>query len=296
MWMESYDCDLRRRFDIQDQIAGEIVSSLQLALTEGEQAQLWRRGTESGKAWEQFQRGHDFEGRYTREGHRRAILHYREALVIDPNYLSAMVSLAFCRLDEIRLGWTADPGDATSEAEQLCTKAMSFRPHPDVQALLAFLRFFQKRWDEAEAAMEIAVELGSHSPEIIGYQGALNDLMGDYAAAIRAYTRALSLSAHSPAWIASNLGLTYLAVGDNDEAERIFREVVQFHPNYVRAWIGLAVALVRQGKTSEAKHAAELVLSLDPHFTTQEWARSEPFREAHLLSRFVVDMRATGLP
>ncbi len=134
------------------------------------------------------------------------------------------------------------------------------------------------------------------SPEIIGYQGALSDLMGDYAGAIRAYTRALSLSAHSPAWIASNLGLSYLAVEDNDEAERIFREVVQYHPSYYRAWLGLAIALTRQGKSIEAKHAAESVLSIDPHFTAQEWARSQPFRDADLLARFVADMRATGLP
>jgi tetratricopeptide (TPR) repeat protein len=294
--MECYDCDLRDRFDIQDQIASEIVSSLQLALTEGEQAQLWRRGTESGKAWEEFQRGHDFERRYTREGHRQAIKHYRQALAIDPNYLSAVVSLAFCYLDEVRLGWVINSDKSVAEAEKLCDHAMAFPPHPDVQALLAFVRFFQNRWDEAAAAMDIAIELGTQSPETIGYQGALSDLMGDYSAAIRAYTRAMSLTTHSPAWIAANLGLSYLATGDNFEAEQIFREVIQHHPKYVRAWIGLAISLFREGKTGEATRAAEVILSLDPHFTTKDWALSRPFRHAPLLSRFIEDMQAVGLP
>lgn len=297
LWAERYECDLRRPFDIQDQIAREIVSALQLALTEGEQAQLWRRGTVSGEAWEQFQRGHDFERRYTRQDHRSAIEHYRKALNLDPNYLSAMVSFAFCRLDEIRLGWTSDRSGALGEAEELCHRAMNLKAqHPDVQALLAFIRYFQGRHDESTEAMDTAVRLASQSPEIIGYQGALHDLMGDYSGAIRAYTRAFSLSIHSPAWIASNLGLSYLALGEDDEAERIYREVVQQHPNYVRAWIGLAVALTRQGKSGEAAHAAESVLSLDPHFTAQEWAQSRPFNDQVLVDHFVKDLRATGLP
>jgi Flp pilus assembly protein TadD len=168
--------------------------------------------------------------------------------------------------------------------------------HADVQALLAFLKYFQNRFQEATEAMNRAVTLASHSPEIIAYQGALYDLLGDYRAAIRAYTRAFSLSIHSPAWIASNLGLSYLALNENDEAERIFREIVHNYPDYVRAWLGLAIALSRQGKSKEARPAAETVLALDPHFTAREWAQSRPFNDPILLQRFIADLRATGLP
>jgi tetratricopeptide (TPR) repeat protein len=297
MWGEKFECDLRRPFDIQEQIAREIVAALQLTLTEGEQAQLWRRGTQSGQAWENFQRGHDFERRYTRRGHQAAIEFYQKSLDIDPNYLSAMVSLAFCKLDEIRLGWTSDPSASIAEADRLCRQALDLQSrHADVQALLGFLRYFQGDSDSARAHIARAVELGSHSPEIIGYQGALYDLLGDYRAAIRAYARAISLSFHSPAWIASNLGLSYLALNENIEAERIYREITQHHPDYVRAWIGLAMALNRQGKSKEAQLAADTVLGLDPHFTVQEWAHSRPFNDPSLLDRFVTDLKATGLP
>lgn len=297
MWGERFECDLRRPFDVQEQIAREIVAALQLALTEGEQAQLWRRGTQSGQAWENFQRGHDFERRYTRRGHQTAIEFYRRSLEIDPSYLSAMVALAFCKLDEVRLGWTSEPSASIAEADQLCQEALNLQArHADVQALLAFLRYFQGHSDDAIKAMAIAVELGSHSPEIIGYQGALYDLSGDYRAAVRAYTRAISLSVHCPAWIAANLGLSYLALNENDEAEHIYREVIQHYPDYVRAWIGLSMALNRQGKSKEAHHAALSVLALDPHFTIEGWAQSRPFNDPVLLDHFVADLRATGLP
>ena len=113
--------------------------------------------------------------------------------------------------------------------------------------------------------------------------------------AIGAYTRALSLSAHSPAWIPSNLGLSLLALGNNEEAEHIYREVLEHHPKYVRAWIGLAVALNRQGKDGEARRAAERVLLLDPSFSAAEWVKSRPFNDDRLLDAFAADLHGVGL-
>jgi tetratricopeptide (TPR) repeat protein len=296
VWAERFECNLNDSFDIQDQISQEIVAALQLALTEGEQAPLWRRGTASGRAWELFQRGHDFERRYTREGHQKAKELYQQALRHDSNYLSAIVAFGFCHLDEVRLGWCFDEISSIREAETLCERAMGLvTDHPDVLALLAYVRFFQKREGEARGAMQRAVELSSQSPEIIGYQGALFDLMGNYAAAVRSYTRALTLCPHAAAWIPANLGLSNLALGQHQEAERLYREVLQHHPNYVRAWIGLTLSLVRQGRVGEAKLAAEYLLSLDPAFTAAEWAKSRPFNDEELLKSFVRDLCAAGL-
>jgi tetratricopeptide (TPR) repeat protein len=145
-------------------------------------------------------------------------------------------------------------------------------------------------------ALATSASMVYRGPEIIAYQGALFDLMGDYETATRTYTRALSLSPHSPAWIAANLGLSYLALGNNEEAERIYGEVIQHYSNYARAWIGLTVALVRQGKMKEAKHRADTLLSLDPHFTSAEWGRSRPFNDEQLLAAFIADLKSAGLP
>jgi adenylate cyclase len=297
IWTDRFDCDLNQSFDVQDQISQEIVSALQLHLTDGEHVQLWRRGTRSGKAWELFQRAHDIERKFTKQGHEKAKALYQDALGLDQNYLSASVALAFCHLDEVRLGWSRNVDASVAEADRLCILArQNTADHPDVFALQAFLNFFQNRWTQAAAEMQKAVELAPHSPEIKGYEGALNDLMGNYDRAILAYTHALSLSAHTPAWIPSNLGLSYLAVGNIEESERIYREVLNHHPNYVRAWIGLAVTLNRQGKSSEGQSAAKTVIALDPTFSSSEWAKSRPFQDDVLIQQFVSDLNAVGIP
>jgi adenylate cyclase len=297
IWSERFECDLNQSFDVQDQISQEIVSALQLHLTEGVQVKLWQRGTSSGKAWELFQRAHDIERNFTRQDHEKAKELYKDALGLDPSYLSASVALAFCHLDEVRLGWSRNSKKSIAEAEKICEMVkQEAADHPDVASLQAFLFYFQERWADATTEMQKAVSLAPHSPEMAGYQGALCDLMGQYELAIRSYTRALTLSAHTAAWIPSNLGLSCLAIGDVEEAERIYREVLTHHPNYLRAWIGLAVTLNRQGKSDEGKEAARTVLTLDAAFTADEWAKSRPFQDKQLLAQFVSDLRAVGIP
>ncbi len=292
VWAERFESDLTQSFNLQDRIASEIVSALQISLTEGEQAQLWKRGTSNGRAWESFQRGHDFERRYTRQSHARAKAYYEEALAQDAEYLSAIVAVGFCHLDEVRLGWSADEAASVNAAASIFERAKAISMnHPDVLALLAYINFFRGDHVEALETMTRAVALAPQSPEIVAYRGALLDLVGDFRGAVWSYTHALTLAPHSPAWMASNLGLSLLALGDSFEAERVYREVLDSHPDYVRACIGLTVSLVRQGRMRDAREMANRLMALDPAFTPEEWARSRPFPQRDLVESFVADLR-----
>jgi class 3 adenylate cyclase/TolB-like protein len=297
IWAERYDCDLRENFHVQDDIAREIVTGLQLALTEGAQALSWRRGTTLGLAWERFQIGRDHENRYSRHGHREARRCYEEAVRLDPSYLSALVALGFCHVDEVRLGWSEEDTASLANAETAYRRASAVNPdHPDVLALLAFIRQMQGRIGEARSAMDQAVRAADQNSDIIGYQGALLELLGDFPAAMRSYARALTLTPHARPWVYSNLALAHLAVGHADEAERIYRSVIEHYPDYTRAWIGLAIALHRRNRETEARAAAARVVELDPSFTVTNWGRSRPFSDETLLTVFMADMRDAGLP
>ncbi|WP_192357576.1 adenylate/guanylate cyclase domain-containing protein [Mesorhizobium mediterraneum] len=296
VWADRFESDLNSSFDFQDQIARDIVSALQLTLTEGEQAQLWRRGTTSGQAWEAFQRGHDHERRYTRQGHQRAKACYQEALSLDPEYLCALVALGFCHLDEVRLGWSNNESASLAIAAALCADAQALASdHPDALALQAYIFFFGGHQTEAKRAMRKAVALAPQSIEIIAYEGALLDLIGDFAGAVGAYKEAISISPYAAAWIGANLGLSLLALNENTEAEWVFKEVLKNHPDYARAWIGLTVALVRQGSIRDAEASAKTLMTLDPRFTINGWAKSRPFSNNTILEHFTSDLRAAGL-
>lgn len=296
-WAERYVYGLGDDLDIPQVIAREVVAALQIALTDGQQAALWLSRTTNFRAWENFLRGHDQEGRYRRECHIAARRCYEHALAHDPGYITAIVALAFCHLDEIRLGWSRDDEHSFAEVERLSKRAAAIDPaDPELRALHAYMHLHRGEHEAALAAMRHAIELEPRSPQLTGYLGALLDSVGRQEDAIEAYAAAMRLSAHCPAWIASNLALTCCALGRLDEAERTYQALLREHPDYVRALIGLSALRVRQARLSDAQQAARRVLMLDPSFTTQEWRRRQPFSDKALLDAFVDDLRAAGLP
>lgn len=296
-WAERYVYGSDDDLDIPQVIAREVVAALQIALTDGQQAALWLSRTTNFRAWENFLRGHDQEGRYRRECHLAARRFYEHALAHDPDYIAAIVALAFCHLDEIRLGWSRDDEWSFSEVERLRERAAAIDPaYPELHGLEAYMHLHRGEHEAALSAMRRAIQLEPRSPELTGYLGALLDSVGRQDEAVEAYAAAMRLSAHCPAWIASNLALTCCALGRLDEAEGTYQALLREHPDYVRALIGLSAVYVRQARPREAQQAARRVLVLDPSFTTQEWRRRQPFSNKAVLDAFVADLRAAGLP
>lgn len=296
IWADRFEYEASQSFDAQDVIAREVVTAIQITLTEGEQAQLWSKATTSVRAWELFQRGHDMERRFTRHGHREARRHYQAALDRDPGYLSAAIALAFCHLDEIRLGWTEDAGRSFAEAEMLHERAAGLDPdHPERHALLAYIELHRRNDEGAVAAMERAVRLAPWSGELAAYLGTIYHTVGRYRDAIDAYRRAMGLTSHFPTWIAANLGFALCDIGQLHEARKTFLGILAHHPDYVRAHLGLAIAYRRLGLMSDALAAVAELRRLDPLFTIEQWAQDRPYSDPAVIDALVAEMQGLGL-
>lgn len=297
IWADRLEYRMDQTIDLCETIAREVVTALQITLTEGEQARLWSRRTTSGRAWELFLKGHDLERRYRRESHREARSWYERALIEDPAYVVAVVALAFCHLDEVRLGWSAAPETSLEEAERLASRAAEIDPdYPDLHSLRAFIAFERNRFEEAVELGLKAVAMEPRSAELNAYLGALYDTLGRHEEAVESYRRALDLSPYHSAWIASNLGLTYCIMGRLAASERAFRQVVKHHPDYLRAHIGLAVVESRLGHEEEARRAATIVRRLDPLFSAEEWGRAQLYTDPEVVAAFLADLKRAGVP
>jgi adenylate cyclase len=296
LWADRFDYKIDQSFDIHEIIARKVVTALQVKLTEGEQAHLWSGGTTNVRAWELFQRGHDFERRYTRDDHKEARRCYAEALRHDSEYLSAVVALAFCHLDEIRLGWARDDERSFSDARTLYERALAINAD-DAQchALRAYIELHQRNDEAAVSAMEAAVKLAPRSSELVAYLGTIYDTVGRYEEAIVAYRRGMWLSQHFPPWIATNLGLTLCVTRRADEARKLLSGVIAHHPNYSRAYLCLALAYARLERIEEARRTAAELVRLDPLFTIAEWARNRPYTDRKVMDGLMADMRLIGL-
>ena len=296
IWADRLEYGMDDPIDPSEAIAREVITALQITLTEGEQARLWSRRTTSGRAWELFLKGHDLERRYRRESHVEARSWYERSLLEDPDYVVAVVALAFCHLDEVRLGWSADPSSSLAASERLAERVEALDPHyADLHALRAFIALERSDFSRAIELGRKAVALEPRSAELNAYLGALYDTLGRYDDAVEAYRRAIALSPYHSAWIASNLGLTYCMMGRLAASERVFRQVVKHHPDYVRAYIGLAVTETRLGHDDDARRAAAMIKRLDPLFSAEEWGRAQLYTDPAVVNAFITDLKRAGM-
>ena len=94
VWAERFDRDLEDIFAVQDEVTQNIVSALQVQLTQAEQKSLNQRDTDSLDAYDYLLRGKEYYLRFTREANLQARQFYEKAVDLDPNYATAYAELS----------------------------------------------------------------------------------------------------------------------------------------------------------------------------------------------------------
>jgi len=297
IWAGRYRYEQHQSFDAFLKIAAEVVAALQINLTEGEQADLWRTRTASVEAWECFQRAHDLERRYRPDLHRRAVGLYEQALQLDSRYVVATTALGFCLLDQVRLGWIEHVGVTLDRAQSLAEQALELDwRFPDAIALKAFVQLLRGDAETALTTIDEAIDLAPQSVEITAYFGSMLRYLGRTEEAITAYRRALGLSLHPAPWLLVNLGNAYLDRGDCFEAVGAFTQVVDAYPDHLRAHLGLAIACVRSGDLEDAQRAAMTALRIEPGFVARDYTSARFHSDAGKADALIDDLVRAGLP
>lgn len=218
-WSDRSEADLDRTFKMPDGIAREVTTALQVTLTEGERARLWNSGTSDTRAWETFQRGREKAREVTRTGHREAERLFRTALVHDPSYLAATVTLGYALMDDIRHGWNPTPEATWPTLLALHRRALHLgHTYPDTHALGAYILVLQRRYDEAIETMRHAISLSRGDAEMMAMLGLIYAYAGQAENAMLCYERAMKMNPFAPLWLRNNLAWAYLRTRRLDEA------------------------------------------------------------------------------
>ena len=96
LWSERYDRQLEDVFEIQDQIAENIVRALRVVLGEGEKRAIEKTPTENVQAYEYYLRGRQLQHQWRRTGMQYARRMFDRAIEIDPNFARAHAGVADC--------------------------------------------------------------------------------------------------------------------------------------------------------------------------------------------------------
>ncbi|HZI59527.1 MAG TPA: winged helix-turn-helix domain-containing protein, partial [Pyrinomonadaceae bacterium] len=89
LWGDSFDCQLKDILEIQDRITRQLLNALKLKLTGDEEKRVTARYTENAEAYQSYLEARYHWSKYTRRGIEKAIIHFRHAIELDPNYALA---------------------------------------------------------------------------------------------------------------------------------------------------------------------------------------------------------------
>ena len=150
LWAESYDRDLEDIFALQDEITEMILTSLEVKLTEGEQARIWRKGTANRKAYEMTLKALESYRFMTKDGNEHARQLYEEATALDPNYPVPIVGMSYTHWMDVIFGWSKSPGKSIAQAVELAQKALALDESlADTHVLLGNIYLMKKQYAPA---------------------------------------------------------------------------------------------------------------------------------------------------
>ncbi len=181
VWADRFEGDLNDVFELQDRITQDIVGALEVRLTLGEEARVWRKRSGSPLVYEHFHKGRTLYINFAKHTHAQARLELERALAINPDFIPALGTLAYVVTDQVRFGWESDGTTTYETALQYTARALTVDPN-DYYAYVAmgYTRLFQRRHDEALAAGKKAMALGPSCSDAYHMAGMFLGYAGDF--------------------------------------------------------------------------------------------------------------------
>ncbi len=225
IWGEQYSRKLADILFVQDEIAVEISSRLRLSLTGPEKQRLAKHYTENREAYQAYLRGRYMASKYTKEGMKKAIDYFRQAIEIDPAFALAYAGLAMSYWNVSAVQFA--PTEVMPKAREAARKALEIDPQlAESHAAVALVKMAYE-WDrmDAEKEFRIAIQLNPGYATMYQWHGWHLAIMGRLGESIAELKRAMELDPLSE--INTYLGLAYYWGRQHDTAVEQFQKALE---------------------------------------------------------------------
>ena len=297
VWADRFDGDLDDVFELQDRITQEIVTALEVRLTSGEEARVWRKRSGSPLVYEHFSKAWSFYVHFGRHTHVRAKEACERALAINPGYTPALMILGITLVDQARFGWVADAATACQAALDCADRALLADPQSsDAYIIRGYAWIFLRRHDEATEAGEKAVALSPSASSAYHMAGMFHGYAGDFRKAAAYEEQAQRLSPLSINQSMVDEARARFHLGDFAAARDISLRVLKTQSRWLTAQTTLIAALWNLGNKEEAQSIGRDLLAEHPRFSVDRWASGLPYKRQEDLEALVGPLRLAGLP
>jgi TolB-like protein/Flp pilus assembly protein TadD len=278
LWARTYDRVLEDVFEVQSEIAENVISQLGITLLEPERRAFEARPTENLEAYQAYLRGMGYLGRpdYSEENRRLAVGHLEEAVELDPDFVLAHAGLARAH------AWLVHMKYDTSDARKAMARQAVERAHelaPDSpQVHLARGYYHYHGFKEYGLALEAFARAEQGLPgdaEIIMAKAYILRRQGEWQQSLDHLERASVLSP-TDAQLFAQIGTNCEHLRKFEDAERYLRRSIALEPNQVYAYTILATTFqMWKGSTEESRAVLESIPAMEDWFSFGAWYDQE---------------------
>jgi adenylate cyclase len=296
LWAKHYDRKMSDIFAVQDEISKEIITAMQVKLTEGEEVRAAAKGTSNLEAYLKYLQANELLYRINPESNALAKQLAEEAIALDPRYASAYCALGRSHSQAVWVGTSKSPKESMGKAIELMQKAIALDDtFAEAHASLGFLYSMTRQHDKAIAEGEKAVALSPNSADSHFRLGKILTFAGRLAESIPEYKIAIRLNPIPPGYYSWSLGLSYALTGRYDEAITWCEKAVRQEPNDLLARIMMTVVYSFSGRDEEARAEAAEVLRIQPKFSLKKFEQQLTYKKEVERERFLGALRKAGL-
>ena len=264
IWSTTYDRVIDDIFEVQSDIAGQVLERLGVTVLEGERRRLQAQPTEDHEAYTLYLKGRYFWNKRTEADIQTALVYFQKAVDLDPGYAVAWAGIADIWISRGWYGRLA-PRETYPKAKHAAVRALEFDSTlAEARTSLAHIAFqYDHDWVAAERGYRRAIELNPRYPVAHHWYGGYLSTVGRHGEALQHAQTARALDPLSPI-IQTWLGLRYYFAGRHQEAIAEYLKALELDADFAPAHWHLGWAYEQTRRFDAAVSEAERALKLDP--------------------------------
>ena len=291
IWADRFDCTMDEIFDIQDEIAARIVSTVAGRVEKALLSEARRKRPADMSAYECVLRGleHHRLGGATLDDARRAVQWFEKAIAIDPDYARAH---AWHSCSRHTLGeWLND--DWWDESLRSVKRALELDENDaEAHRIMGVMCLSAHEWERSRFHFERALEINPNHANIVARAGEIYNFLGDPDRALEMVARALRLDPFLPDYCRELEISARYNKGDYAGATQAAAEMTRM----TRRAAAYNAAAIRHTDGHRLSDAVSELLRIDPEFRISTLLKTEYYRDQTTKKRLAEDLAAVGLP
>jgi TolB-like protein/Flp pilus assembly protein TadD len=299
LWSQRYDRNLTDIFEVQDEITGSIVASIEPELQRAEQQRAMRKPPQNLDAWDCLQHALAHQWKFTANDYQEAIRFARRAIELDPTSSYARSMLAICLYEQTMFGWSADPKQAFRESFDAASEAVMLDEGDWIGHYTKGMGYLwtQRAYDLGTQENRLAVALNPSAPSAYHGLACLLGYTGNWGESIQALDKLLRLDPQYrfAGSALADISLAHLMLQEFAAAHEFAEKAIQAQPRFVRSYQRLASCLGHMGNEAQAHGVIEKLLERQPDFSLAYIDATYPFRNAADREFFLAGLRKAGL-